>query len=824
MATTTTVSKTDLVGIESIAFMRPIVVTMTIRNARPNSVMNIFIDKEQVNNLCSPYGTTSGTPIPEFPGFGYYTAPCVTNSNGSVDIQLHIPGGRYSTGKKVFTVTDAATFAQLEINGSTFGRATATFDSLGVINTYQTTVTDTVTEVVFVPTRDPLAQSFFTYGATGGIFLTSIDLYFETKDDTIPVRVELREMINGYPAPLNTSDANMVATMPPSGVLVSEDASLATNFKFRRPIYLKENHDYAFVIFSTSNKYNVFTSMLGEKSFETGRAIVNQPYVGSMFKSENNITWTAEQFQDIKFNLKIAEFNTSANAIAKFTVDVPQLAVSGEKFITTSGSSLISYTQGFQHGLQAGDKFSVSADTGGVYNGIPAINLDNTFNVISVINEYSIIFDCGYVATSTGPITSARYVRTIIITNGGSGYSSTTPPTVNIASGGGSGATATATVVGGVVTNILITNAGTGYTSNPTVSIVSSVGGTGATAIAVTDAMFTIATNKLVNDIVAKINTYAVADTAVEGTLKTTIGNYAGGNLTTYTSGKEYPFIPNKRISFDDSTVIASRFNEVANMSANSSLNFNLILRSTNKNISPVIDLRDKPIIYAYGNSIRNQSGEDLTSTNPFGTVSSIVMSSAGSGYTLPPIVSFVGGGGTGAAGTAVLSGSTVASVTITNVGSGFTSTPTVVFTRASGDTTGSGATGQVVLTPFNTEVYSGHGTALTRYITKPIVLETVSSGITIYSNIYSEAQSNVDWYIRTSLSGSGVDHSTVNWQILSCDVDRNLSSKVGEFLEYEFRKFGIAAFDTYDLKCVMRSNTPVKAPSMSDYRVVIVA
>ena len=68
-----------------------------------------------------------------------------------------------------------------------------------------------------------------------------------------------------------------------------------------------------------------------------------------------------------------------------------------------------------------------------------------------------------------------------------------------------------------------------------------------------------------------------------------------------------------------------------------------------------------------------------------------------GSLYTLPPIISFTGGGGSGAAAVAQLPppgyGSGVWSITPTDDGTGYTSAPTVVITPAAGDVTGSGAT-----------------------------------------------------------------------------------------------------------------------------------
>ena len=81
-----------------------------------------------------------------------------------------------------------------------------------------------------------------------------------------------------------------------------------------------------------------------------------------------------------------------------------------------------------------------------------------------------------------------RFVKSITVTAGGSGYFNV--PTVVISGGGGTGATATAVVSGGVITSYTITNKGTGYTSTPTVTITphaSDTTATGATASAILD-------------------------------------------------------------------------------------------------------------------------------------------------------------------------------------------------------------------------------------------------------------------------------------------------------------------------------------------------
>ena len=76
-----------------------------------------------------------------------------------------------------------------------------------------------------------------------------------------------------------------------------------------------------------------------------------------------------------------------------------------------------------------------------------------------------------YLATATATI-SGDAVNAVTVTDGGEHYKSALPPTVTFSGGGGTGATATATVSSaGIVTGITITSGGNGYTSAPTVTI-----------------------------------------------------------------------------------------------------------------------------------------------------------------------------------------------------------------------------------------------------------------------------------------------------------------------------------------------------------------
>lgn len=76
--------------------------------------------------------------------------------------------------------------------------------------------------------------------------------------------------------------------------------------------------------------------------------------------------------------------------------------------------------------------------------------------------------------------------------------------------------------------------------------------------------------------------------------------------------------------------------------------------------------------------------------------VAAVVVLAGGTGYATAPTVNFVGGFGSGAAATAVVSGGVVVSITLDNGGTGYASAPTVTFTGSGG----TGAQAQATLVP----------------------------------------------------------------------------------------------------------------------------
>ena len=80
---------------------------------------------------------------------------------------------------------------------------------------------------------------------------------------------------------------------------------------------------------------------MGETDLITGETISGQPYAGSLFLSQNASTWTAEQTDDLKFQFKIAQFDTTKMCSLYFendAIDKPKLA---RNPIQTTASSVI---------------------------------------------------------------------------------------------------------------------------------------------------------------------------------------------------------------------------------------------------------------------------------------------------------------------------------------------------------------------------------------------------------------------------------------------------------------------------------------------------
>jgi hypothetical protein len=169
-----------------------------------------------------------------------------------------------------------------------------------------------------------LSQVFTVQDSTG-VYLTSVDLFFAAKDETLPVSVQLREVIQGTPS--NTILPFSEVTLRPSEVDTSFDASRPTRFTFPAPVYLsgpiqqdvrgnteinRVTKEYALVVVSSSSKYLTYSANIGSLDSNLGDNInsSNQPFVKSLFKPKTSSTWEPSTDEVLKFVLRRASFNS----------------------------------------------------------------------------------------------------------------------------------------------------------------------------------------------------------------------------------------------------------------------------------------------------------------------------------------------------------------------------------------------------------------------------------------------------------------------------------------------------------------------------------
>ena len=199
---------------------------------------------------------------------------------------------------------------------------------------------------------DPVAQSFIV---TTPCILTKVGLYFTGKAASIPAFVHLRSMVNGYPGSYIIPFSEKVIS--PSSVTLSTNSTLNENtVEFNSPIFLDKG-EYALCVGSPSNDWTTCVSRVGARDNITRKNINLQPYVGSLFKSQNASTWTAEQEVDLTFKLYRAVFDTSAAASVEFKIDPSQndsVLLDNDPLEVVSGSNLLRIYH-TDHGMADGD-------------------------------------------------------------------------------------------------------------------------------------------------------------------------------------------------------------------------------------------------------------------------------------------------------------------------------------------------------------------------------------------------------------------------------------------------------------------------------------
>ena len=442
-----------------------------------------------VKNGMKLVGTTSGAQAT------VTNVRLITDTLGSLKCCFSLPdpndaaSPRFETGTKTIRLTTSPT--NTTIAGAVSGSAEANFHAKGELETVQEQILNVKTpqierlgvqeqrvlndkitrkveglgseevEITGVQYYDPLAQTF-RVDETSGVFITSVDLYMQTKDEELPLTLQVRTVETGLPTSKILPFS--VVVLDPSQVNVSEDASIPTTFTFDSPVYLTGEHEYALVLVTPSENYNCWISRMGEVDISTVGLpdeqqvlISQQPYLGSLFKSQNGTTWDPSQYEDMKFLIRRAVFNTSPSVGRFFN---SELATGNGEIPKLAENSITSLSKKAIVGL--GTPISNTL-TAGLVPGVKISQFDN-------LNASATLINTAGIATINGS-------NDVTIINPGVGYTPSNGvltysdiPMVT-QTGEGTGIIGDVTVNNGEIGVVTFTNGGKNYAVGDTLGI-----------------------------------------------------------------------------------------------------------------------------------------------------------------------------------------------------------------------------------------------------------------------------------------------------------------------------------------------------------------
>lgn len=346
-------------------------------------------------------------------------------------------------------------------------------------------------------------------------------------------------------------------------------------------------------------------------------------------------------------------------------------------------------------GTNIGGLGNVGSAWGSVYDGYAAVyqNSSKTFIPGTFANPGDSYTKSQSDAFMAGK-TASGAISEITVTNGGSGY--TSAPTVVITpTSGGTGAAATAIVVGGAVTAIYLTNVGSGYGAAPTISFTGG-GGSSAAATASVAIRYTLDWQQVVQPII---------DWSIITNKPATFGSNirylpapilipGPAAIVTFSGGTGGTLLPTAY-----ATVCGNGYGATATITV-----------SGGGLATVTIVNGGFDYVAGAGVSVVGGTGVVTITTGANGTITGATVTTAGTGYT---------------AGAATFSGGAVTGIVVTYGGAGYSVAPTVTVTGVNGN--GSGATGWTAAISGGAVTGISGGSGGSGYATSPIISVSVT-------------------------------------------------------------------------------------------------
>lgn len=163
--------------------------------------------------------------------------------------------------------------------------------------------------------KNNLTQCFYVDKVSfpNGIFVSSIEVFLESKDNEIPLILKMGNVKNEIPDEADYFNNGLI-TLYPDDINISDDASLSTKFTFNVPIFLSPEKTYFFSLKCNSEKYNFFTAVEGDTIIGSNNRVTSHPFTGDFFLPANG-DYSVSENEDLKFIINRCEFDTSGGSL-----------------------------------------------------------------------------------------------------------------------------------------------------------------------------------------------------------------------------------------------------------------------------------------------------------------------------------------------------------------------------------------------------------------------------------------------------------------------------------------------------------------------------
>ena len=429
--------------------------------------------------------------------------------------------------------------------------------------------------------------------------------------DTSALVAKVTEIASETSLTVDTAAARAVSNVKLSNVNLTNNASVPTTFRFDSPVYLKDNVEYCVVLFTDCESYLCWISRMGETDIGGTRMVSKQPHLGVLFKSQNNFTWTAYDFEDLKFTIYRASFTPNVTGQLTLTNDsVPSQALPVDPIRTISGQSLVQISQPNHHMYSSSNNVTISGASSGITTTLSGA-ISSTSQTSIGINT-----NADFVASNDGSniyiqIGSERIVGTIsgnTITASTRGYDSSTAATHLV------NATVELYQLNGIPldqvnkTHTAIANTDIDTYTVATTTASTSSSNQGGAAVLATE-------NAQADGLQTLLPAIQLPDTDISSSIRTTTGTSPSGSETSFNlSGTSFAknITLGENCYFDKPQLICSNINETNELAGQKSFYLDVKMSTTKENLSPMIEL-DRKSVVAFTNRLNKiDSASDM--------------------------------------------------------------------------------------------------------------------------------------------------------------------------------------------------------------------